>query len=244
MKKSLLFISFFSLLFLLSLSAQDTQLVTQESVSRLAFVTPGGPGFSTFSTIDRTEGNPYLLEDWQSGSIRYEGQDNFSEELDVLLDLDNNQLFIRLSTGFTGQFPMDRLDEVIVYTEENDTLHYTIMDLNFLFGGADAGKRFYRVLHRGTFVVIHQPIKYLRREDYVENLGMVRRPDKYMDTNKYWVFDGEELIEIRRNARAIQRAFPAWSSEIRRLIRSNDLDMKNDADIAQLFALLEEEIGS
>jgi hypothetical protein len=232
----LLIALFFSTAFL---SAQDTQLVTQQSVARLAFLNPGGPGFSTFSNVDRTEGTPYLLDNWQTGQIRFEGQENFSEDLEVLIDLENSHLYIRLSSGFSGEFPLARLNEVRVFAE-SDTLTYESMNLNNLFGAGPRLPQLYRVLYRSEqFLLLHQPSKYLRREEYIENLGMVRRPDKYMDQNDYWLYNGEELVEIKRKLRSLEEALPGQSSRLRGLIRRNDLDLNEDADLATLFRLLE-----
>lgn len=216
---------------------------TQQNISRLTFIRPEGPGINdlaNYGKINRTEGTPYLNDDWSPGRIRFEGQPSFSEELDVLLDLEKNQLFIKLTSGFIGEFPIERLDAVTVYPTATDTLTYVVFNFQELFSAGDQGRRFYRLLHQGPqYQVYHQPIKYLRREDYVENLGMVRRPDKYMERNQYWVFTTNNLIEIKRNEQQIQKAFPRLESTIRRLIKTYELDVKDEADLGKLFALLE-----
>jgi hypothetical protein len=216
---------------------------TQQNISRLTFIRPEGPGINdlaNYGKLNRTEGTPYLNDDWAPGRIRFEGQPNFSEELDVLLDLEKNQLFIKLTSGFIGEFPLERLDAVEVYPTATDTLAYVVFNFQELFGAGDQGRRFYRALHQGQqYQVYHQPIKYLRLEKYVENLGMVRRPDKYMERNQYWVFTTNGLVEIKRNERQIEKAFPRQESTIRRLIKTYDLDVKEDADLGKLFALLE-----
>lgn len=228
-----------------SLFAQEPPINnTQQSLSKLTFIRPGGPGLSdlaNYGKLNRTEGTPFLYDDWAPGRVRYEGQPNNSEILDILPDLENNQLNIRLSSGYIGEFPMDRLDAVIVYGPDQDTVAYEIQDLHELFGIGDHGRRFYQVLHRGSrYLVLHQPIKYLRREEYVENLGMVRRPDKYMERNRYFIFDGTQLLEVKNNLRNISKAFPRKASTIKRLVRTNDLDLGNNEDLGRLFALLEE----
>ncbi len=218
--------------------------VTQQSISKLTFLRPGGPSLgdlANYGKVNRTEGTPFLHEEWAPGRIRFEGQPNYSEILDVLPDLESNILNIQLSSGYIGEFPMDRLDAVTVYGPEQDTTVLEIQDLNELFGVGDPGRRFYEVLHRGDrYLVLHQPIKYLRREEYVENLGMVRRPDKYMDRSQFWVFDGASLIQVKNNMRSISKAFPRKAATIKRLVRTNDLDLGNDDDLGRLFSLLEE----
>jgi hypothetical protein len=236
------------LLFLCSTSfllfAQDELPNSTKDITKLSFVRPEGPtlnDLSNYGKINRTEGTPYLYDAYTPGRIRFEGQPNFSELLDVLLDLEKNQLYIKLSTGFIGEFPLEQLDAVQVYGTQ-DTLTYEALNIRELFGEGDYGRRFYRILHRGDrYLVLHQPIKYLRKEDYVENLGMVRRPDKYMERNQYWVFDGASIYEIKSNLRQISKVFPRKAATMKRLVNTHDLNLNVQDDLGHLFFLLEEE---
>ncbi|MGH1435848.1 MAG: hypothetical protein ACRBG0_15490 [Lewinella sp.] len=240
--------AFFLVLFLcccnFPLLAQEDLPNSAEGITKLSFVRPEGPtlnDLSNYGKVNRTEGTPYLYDAYTPGRIRFEGQPNFSEMLDVLLDLENNELFVKLSTGFIGEFPLEHLDAVQVYGEK-DTLTFEALNMQELFGEGDYGRRFYRVLHRGDrYLLLHQPIKYLRKEDYVENLGMVRRPDKYMERNQYWVFDGASIYEIKSNLRQISKVFPRKAATMKRLVRTHDLNLNNQDDLGRLFALLEEE---
>lgn len=224
-----------------SMRAQ-TVAPTQQSIAKLQFIRPEGPGLwdlSTYGKVTKAEGTPYWNDGWTTGRIRFGDQPEFSETLNVLLDLEKNELYIRLETGFVGEFPMEMLGAVEVHSPA-DTMVYETFHLRAKFAQGDAGHRFYSVLHRGdNYTVLHQPVKYLRREEYIENLGMVRRPDKYMDTNKYWVIDGTQLVEVKKNVRQLSGAFPAKASAIKRLVKEHQLDL--DKDLGRLFQLLEEE---
>ena len=226
------------------LLAQDDLPNSTKDITKLSFVRPEGPtlnDLSNYGKINRTEGTPYLYDTYTPGRIRFEGQPNFSEMLEVLLDLEKNQLYVKLSTGFIGEFPLEQLDAVQVYGTQ-DTLTFEALNMQELFGEGGYGRRFYRILHRGDrYLVLHQPIKYLRKEDYVENLGMVRRPDKYMERNQYWVFDGASIYEIKSNLRQISKVFPRKAATIKRLVNTNDLDLNKQDDLGRLFLLLEEE---
>jgi hypothetical protein len=242
--KTASYIFTFSLLFsFFLLNAQEPAVNTEDNVFPLSFIRPGGPtldDLSNFGKINRTEGTPYLLDNYLPARIRFEGQPNFSEQLEVLMNLEENELFVKLPSGFTGYFPLEYLDAVDVYLPEGDSLSFEALNMQELFGEGDYGRRFYRVLQRGDrYLVLHQPIKYLRKEDYIENLGMVRRSDKYMERNQYWVFDGNTLFEIRSNLRQISKVFPRQAATMKRLVRENDLDLNDPTDLGRLFALLE-----
>lgn len=68
---------------------------------------------------------------------------------------------------------------------------------------------------------------------------MVRRPDKCMDTNKYWVIEGTQLVEVKKNVRQLSGAFPTKTNAIKRLVKEHQLDL--DTDLGRLFQLLEAE---
>ena len=218
--------------------------LSQEAISSFSFIRPTGPtldNLADYGKINRTEGTPFLHDEWAPGRIRFEGQPSFSELLDVLPDLESNLLYIRLSSGYIGEFPMERLDAIEVYGPDQDTVTFEIQNLQELFGQGGYGRQFYEILHRGgRYMVLHHPEKYLRREEYVENLGMVRRPDKYMDRSEYYVFDGTRLVEVKTNLRSVSKAFPRQASTIKRLVRTHDLDLGENEDLGRLFALLEE----
>ncbi|MEM1215418.1 MAG: hypothetical protein AAGJ82_07030 [Bacteroidota bacterium] len=234
-------------LFLLITTAVFSQAqpsgTASQTQTNMAFLRPGGPTLSdlaNYGSKNNVDGTPYLFDDWEGGRVRFEGQPNFSEQLDVLLDLEVHQLNVKLSTGFIGEFPMERLDAVEVHTSNGDTVNYEIHNLQELFGAGDYGRRFFRVLHRGEgYLLLHQPNKYLRREADIENLGMVRRPDKYLERNRYWLYDGVRMIEVKRNQRQLMRQLPAKASTMKRLIRAHDLDVSEDEGLARLFELME-----
>lgn len=222
--------------------AQSTaETPTQQGIAKLSFIRPEGPGLwdlSTYGKVNRTEGTPYWNDGWMTGRIRFDGQTAFSEPLNVLLDLEKGELYIRLETGFVGEFPMEMLHEVEVHGAA-DTIRYHAYDLRKQFGAGDAGYRFYHLLHKGDdYWLLHQPVKYLRREEYIENLGMVRRPDKYMDTNKYWVYDGRKLVEVKKNLRQLTNALPDQATNIKQIVKDYDIDL--DKDFGLLFRLLDD----
>ncbi|MEZ4985654.1 MAG: hypothetical protein R2795_11565 [Saprospiraceae bacterium] len=74
---------------------------------KLTFIRPEETGLwdlSTYGKVNRTEGTPYMNDDWTTGRIRFEGQPNFSDQLHVLMDLVKNELYVRLESGFIGNF--------------------------------------------------------------------------------------------------------------------------------------------
>lgn len=237
MKKSFPFLLFFCFS-LTAIFAQDP-LKTQENLARLAMINPNTPGFPTFSNVDRTEGTPYLLDDWQKGQVQFGENANYSSVVEIAYNMESHQLIIKLSDGSAGLFPLKYLHAMRVF-HEGDTLNFEAYDLNKQFGNGPVGYKLYKVLHRGENLLLHYPRKFLRKEKYVENLGMVRRPDLYMQLNTYWYCDGKQVVEIKKSMKALQKAIPRKAATIKRLVKKENINVKDAEDLGRLFALLEQ----
>ena len=236
MKKNLLF---FLLLFFAgsSVFAQDP-LKTQENLNRLGAINPNSPGFPTFSNVDRTEGTPYLLDGWQDGQLRFGQNGNYSSTVQIAFNMEKDQLIVQLSDGKAGFFPLQYLHSMRIFNE-GDTLHFESHNLKKAYGNGPNGYKMYRVLHRGEGALLHYPRKFLRKEKYVENLGIVRRPDIYQQLNTYWYYDGKEVVEVKKTVKSLQKAVPKKAATIKRLIKKQKLNIKDNDELGRLFALLE-----
>jgi hypothetical protein len=51
--------------------------------------------------------------------------------------------------------------------------------------------------------------------------------------------DGNQTIDIKRNAKAIEKALPSQASAIKRIIKKHKLNVKNVEDLVKLFTLLD-----
>lgn len=238
MKKNFLF-PFLLLWAFSSVFAQDP-LKTQENLGRLGAINPNSPGFPTFSNVDRTKGTPYLLDGWQEGQLQFGQNGNFSSTVEIAYNMEVDQLIVKLSDGQVGYFPLQYLTAMHIF-HEGDTLKYEPHNLKKDFGNGPIGYKMYKVLHRGDDMLLQYPRKFLRKEKYVENLGMVRRPDLYQQLNSYWYYNGKQVVEIKKSVKAIQKAIPRKAATIKRIVKKEKINVKNTEDLGRLFALLEED---
>ncbi|MEZ5043178.1 MAG: hypothetical protein R2828_24995 [Saprospiraceae bacterium] len=236
--KNIVLVLLFCCLGLTGVFAQDP-LKTPENLSRLASINPSAPGFPTFSNVDRTKGTPYLLDGWQQGQVRFGQNENYSSTVEVAFNMETDQLIVKLTDGEAGLFPLMYLHSLRIF-HEGDTLYFEPFNLQEKYGNGPNGYKLYKVLHKGEALLLHYPRKYLRREKYVENLGMVRRPDIYMELNSYWYYDGKQVLEVKKNVKAIQKILPRKAATIKRLVKQENIDLKDNAELGRLFALLEQ----
>ena len=220
---------------------QDRQ-VSLASLDQLAHMSPARPGFRTFDNDGiNYEGTPFLFDDWRVGRVQLKGQEEFSEELGIILDLQDDRIYIQLNAEFVSQFPVDKIGMVELYNDQ-DTLRYRPYNLGKSYGIGPNGFRFYQVLHDGDYVVLHGEKKYLRKEDYVEKLGMVTRPNKFMSLHSYWVSNGKIFKKAKKKSKSLKEILPPKDArKVKKIIKSNDLNIKKDQDFGEFFRLLEQE---
>lgn len=202
-----------------------------------------GGGVFTFSSVVRREGHRFLFNDFLPGRILFTGYEYMSEEIDMVIDGENDRLHILFEDETEGQLPLSQIQAIEVYHGEGDTVEYVVQDLSKFTSEARKGPRFYERLYGGEdFVILHHQYKYLRKEEYIENVGIVRRPDEYRTLKSYFVVHDGEVIKIKKNRRKIQKALPAYKKEIKQIVKQTDNKLKDNEDLRQLFAQLDERI--
>ncbi len=221
--------------------SQDRR-VTLASLDQLAHMSPARPGFMTFDNDGmQFEGTPFLFDDWRNGRVKLKEQDVFSEQVGVILDLQDNRIYVQLASEFVSEFPVEKIRAVEIYNEQ-DTLLYETYDLGNYYGVGPKGIRFYQILHRGDYTLLHGEKKYLRREEYVEKFGIVERPNEFKSIHSYWLDNGRTIKKLKKRKSGLKDAlYGKDARKAKRIIKANDLNIKKDEDLASFFAILEQE---
>ena len=191
----------------------------------------------------RREGHRFLFDDFVPGRVLFSGYEYLSEEVDLVIDGEFGRLYILFEDETEGQLPLAQIQRIEVYPTVGDTVNYMVQDLGRLSSDASDGLRFYEVLHRGEqFTVLHHERKYLRKEEYMENVGIVRRPDEYKSLHSYYLIFDDELHKIKKNRRTIEKALPKYKRTIRQVEDATDNKLKDNDDLAQFFTDLEAKV--
>ena len=234
-----LFILFLCVLGALQLKSQGTGL-SDQAMFALGNLDPNSAIFVVSREGMKIEGTQFKNDDWTDARIRLKKINTFSEIVEVLLDLENQELYFRFKNDKEnlGKLLPDDLDALVLYIP-GDTLLYEVHDLYKRAHAGPPGSKFYEILYAGKNILLHMERKYLRKEDYIENLGMVRRPNIYKSLHAYYLIKGRRLVEVRRNEKSIEKAFPEYASEIRKLVKSEGLRVNREEDMARLIQLIE-----
>lgn len=237
MKKKTL--TLFCLMCFLGLSLQAQQeVVSQGSLQNLSYLQPANLQFMEFSEVNRVQGSPYFREQWDLGRILFIEYDDYTDKLGVSLDLETHQLYVKLDNGFVGKLPVEKVESVIIYVEEGDSVVWSSYNLNRDYKMGSARRLYYEEIFDGEkFTLLHGQEKYLRKEEYVENLGMVRRPDKYMSRDTYWMIYRGKMVQMKNcNERALCKALPSFAPKIKRYAKKGDLNLKDHKDVRYLLS--------
>ena len=216
--------------------------LSDQSLTALGNLDPNSPIFVMSSQGMKIDGSQFKNDDWMNGRIRLKKINAFSEVVDVLLDLENHEIYYRFKDDSEniGQLRIDELDAVVMYPEM-DTLMYEVHDLYKRAHEGPSGKKFYEILYAGENTLLHLENKYLRKEEYVENLGMVRRPNVYKSRHAYYLIKGRRLYEMRRNVKSFEKVYPEYASMIKQRVKEEKIKLSQEEGMAQLMQLIEEE---
>lgn len=223
-----------------SLSFGQGSGLSDISMNALANLDPNSPIYIV-SSGGNIQGSQFKFDDWQTGRIRLKSIDAFSEEVDIMLDLENHAFYFRFKDqpDNIGQLAPKEIAGLMLM-DKLDTLYYEVHNLNKRAHEGPNGDKFYQILYAGDMVLLYLEEKYLRKEEYIENLGLVRRPDVYKSRHEYFIIRDKRLFPVKRNLKSIEKVFPKDAQEIRNLAKQNDLKLNNDEDFAKLVSMIDQ----
>ncbi|NRB62524.1 MAG: hypothetical protein HRU40_05745 [Saprospiraceae bacterium] len=237
------------LVFILSASSVHAQLdkkqVFLQSRMRSIASTNGDSngGVFAFSEVVRRKGHRFLFDDFVKGRVLFVGYEYLSEEVDMVIDGEFERLYLLFEDETEGLLPLSQIQRVEIYHEEGDTLHFIVQNLAKISQEGEKGLRFYqRIYESDRFVVLHHERKFLRKEEYMENVGIVRRPDEYKSLHSYYLIHEGELHKIRKSRSKIEAALPKYKRTIRLVEKETKNKLKNETDLNQFFTDLDARI--
>lgn len=228
-------------LFSIGIYALSAQEVDENNSVELAKLYLNPISFQGFENPNlRMAGTPFLAEKWQYGNI--EVADGYSKEVQMALNLEDQMLFIKLSNNKEFQIPNNKLEGLRIEQEDKTYLELESHNLLETYGIGPKGYKYYEPLHKGEkYTLWELHTKFLRKEEYMENLGMVRRPNEYKSLYEYWLLNEKgELLKVKRNVKALGKILPKEAKRIKAIVKQQGLSLKDSKDFGKLFAALEE----
>ena len=211
----------------------------QKNLATLANLQPTS-SFQGFENPNlRLKGTPYMGKEWQEGRIRI--AEGYSDTIGIALNIVDQILYVQLDNGLVSEMPNTLLRGLIIHNEDGTQTPLEVHDLYAKYEQGPRGYKYYQPLYKGDhyqFWELHT--KYMRLEKYVENLGMVRRPNEFRSRYEYWLLDRYGNVRrMKKNMNSLLRIFPERANYIKHIVKKEKINIKEVEGLIRLVEFLE-----
>ncbi len=186
----------------------------------------------TFQAV-QVEGTPLLFDDYVTAVLRKGAVESVPVRMNV--DLMNNRIVVNEGTRVIG-VDYDKVSSVEIIAPQK-----MILKNGFETGGKDDLNK------NSLFVVIHEGEKYtvlrshgvVLQED-VSTYGTATQKDVYVDYSDLYIITSDGSFEgLSSRKRRFFRVFGDSRSAVETFAGQNDLNIRNDDDLAKIFSFAE-----
>lgn len=171
-------------------------------------------------------GSPYLWDTWQQGEVKLSDGKTYTK-VDLKYDQVADNLIFKSLTGEPMHFVL-AVNAFKILSTSGAELHfrsgYKSMD-----GGTE--KTFYQVLSDGETTLVKRTLKKIV-EHKPYNSATVEKSFRQLE-NYYLVKQGV-FVRVKKDRKALLEILSDYSSQLDQFIRANDLNLKNEPDLASL----------
>lgn len=237
MKLSLV-ITLFCLVFYSHLSAQLDVEINLIGAGDLTPYKHGGKGFDL--RYEGVRGTPLLFEDWQTAQIQLVNQDTFSNPVKINVDLEQNIMIIQMRNGTLGQVNISKMKAFKIIQADNQSDTWQILPEKEVENNNNGQLKCYQILYHGTFTFLKEVNKKFVKASYQQAYSIGNRYDEYVPDVVYWLRENKAAFQkVKLKQKAIEAALPSQASRLGRVAKTQNLNIGNEKEVAQLLAVLE-----
>ncbi len=160
------------------------------------------------------EGSPYLFTDWTQGVVKLKNGTTYKD-----IPLKYDQVAEELLFSHNGQ-ALTFVDPVVEFRFKDGPL--------FRSG---YGTGFYEILSDGGTKLIRRRFKQISESKEYNSASVTK---KFLELESLYIVKGGELIKIRKDKKSVLAALGDKAEQLESHIRSEKLNLKNEAAIASL----------
>lgn len=183
--------------------------------------------------LQEVGGSPFMTADYQTGSVKI-GEDKTVSNVLVKFNIFSNAIMIQKDGNDMRleSFKMVTYDE----TANDGTIKHVMFSQGYPEIDNHTDKSVYQVLSTGTKV---QLLKFLSQKvEDAATLGDYSRREIVTTQQLYIYTPGGEIKRIKASKQSVVEALPAMSAKIDEVVTANKLNLKSEADIAELVEAL------
>jgi hypothetical protein len=180
-----------------------------------------------FSAYTNLTGNPYFNKDWVKGDVKFK---DGSVRKDVLVKYDElkDNLYTQAKGDKTGEFDTP-VAEFTIATDEGGLTRFAAFPGN----GKYSDNAFLQVLSDGNVKLIRKNAKAI--SEHKEGIGTAVVTREVVDNIDYYLLISGKLVKIKKDKKSVLAALGNKQPELEAYIKANNLNLKNDADLAKLI---------
>jgi hypothetical protein len=181
------------------------------------------------------KGSPRLFDKWYPAEIILNGGQKY-QNIPLKLDVfENQELITKNQAGDSLFVKEDMVSYFSIYNEDTKITHTF---KRFKEKSTDKKPIFFDVLHEGKYSLLAKRYKNFSPADFKGGYSTQRFYDEYTNATDLFVktAETEDLVKMKSNKKAIMKVLAGKDKELSAFIDKENLDLKNEQDLAKLFA--------
>jgi hypothetical protein len=182
----------------------------------------------TVFNYEDVHGTPFLIDGWSAGTIKLSNGNTYKDNLFLKYDIKDDILYFKGTKDETLTF-VDPVVEFAIVVNQNEQ-HYK-NGYNFTKEYSD--KSFFEVLADGAVQLLKKTKKVIL-ESKLYNSATTDK--SFNDVNEYYIVSSGKVTLIKKDKKSVFTALGNKQSELENYIKTNNLNIKNDKDLAKVIA--------
>ena len=176
------------------------------------------------------EGNVYLLEDWDKGTVDMKNGQSINEGLYVNYDLQNDLLELKFADKVKVCTPM----LLKKFTTENKYGNIKYYENISNYDKSKLGI-LEIVYSKGSSIFAIQPYVFIQKPNYVPTMDVGNKNNKVFRKANYYLIKDGNLIPFKNSKKGIKNLTGSNYSEVEKYIKKLSINLKEEAELSKLM---------
>lgn len=221
-------------MFSLSLFAQENDYLTDQL--EYLSIPKGGVMIGRSLPPPDTKGSYFLDDEWSEGGMLELYMGKKINDVQIKYNLNSNLVYVKLKDSDENYFlEGNKIKSFIIGAEETGFSRH-FLNASELSKGMTKADGFYEIFLEGEpLSMVRSNYTYLKKANYMEGVDMGRRNNEILKKMDYFIFDGNQLIELKGSKNKILDVFGKQKGEMKNYAKTNSLNLKEPADLAKII---------
>lgn len=177
------------------------------------------------------QGSPYLADEWIKGVVTLNNGKTY-KAVDLKYDQVADELFFKNAKGETLGF-VQPVSEFKLIVLEKETPRVLYFRNGFKPVNGNTEKTFYQILTDDETPLVKRISKKVHENKPYSSATVVKT---FEEVREYYLVKYGLPVKIRKDKKSVLAALGSYSDQLDEFIKSNQLNLKDDADLIELVA--------